>query len=199
MNDTARGSLAFVIVALLAFGLWSLVASGEAPPIAEGSAVRWERSEVMAGEIAGVVEWEQASHDTDVRAFLEADAAAKADAARIAQEAERVNRSRRRPAEQTAKIRPASGEPEATTGGEERRVSSTAYCLTSRTASGGRGYVGSVAMNGVPIGSRWQVDGGGTYTVNDRIGHGSGFDVWMPSCAAALEYGRRTITVRRVE
>lgn len=195
MNDTARGSLAFVIVALLAFGLWSLVAAGGPPP-AEGSAVRWERSELMAGEIAGAVEWEQAAHDASVREYLEAVAA---DNARKAQDAERVNRGRRRAAEQTAKIRAASGQPEATTGDDVRRVSSTAYCLTSRTADGGRGYVGSVAMNGVPMGSRWQVDGGGTYTVNDRIGHSSGFDVWMPSCAAALEYGRRSVTVRRVE
>jgi 3D (Asp-Asp-Asp) domain-containing protein len=54
-------------------------------------------------------------------------------------------------------------------------------------------------MNGVPLGSRWRVSGGGTYTVTDRIGHGSGFDVAMPGdCAAARLYGRRTVTVTRV-
>lgn len=83
-----------------------------------------------------------------------------------------------------------------------RVVSSTAYCLTSRTADGGRGYVGSVAMNGVPFGSRWLVRSGPmagqVLEVNDRIGHSSEFDVWMPSCDAAITYGRRQIEVERV-
>ena len=80
-----------------------------------------------------------------------------------------------------------------------RLVSSTAYCLRTPTADGGRGYVGSAAMNGVPLGSRWRVvETGREYTINDRIGHGSGFDIWMPTCEAAIQYGRRTITVERV-
>lgn len=84
------------------------------------------------------------------------------------------------------------------TGG--RRVSSTAYCLTGTMANGQRAARGYVAMNGVPMGSRWQVvETGATYTVGDRIGHSSQFDIAMPGdCAAARAYGRRTIHVRRV-
>lgn len=83
--------------------------------------------------------------------------------------------------------------------GETRRVSSTAYCLTGTMASGKRVYSGAVAMNGMPFGSRWYaVELGRTFTVEDRIGHSSQFDIWMPSCRAALDYGRRTLTIRRV-
>jgi len=79
-------------------------------------------------------------------------------------------------------------------------VTSTAYCLTGVTANGEHPYPGSVGMNGVPFGSVWRIVGTGReYRVNDRIGHGSGFDIAMPGdCAAALNYGRRTITVERV-
>lgn len=82
-----------------------------------------------------------------------------------------------------------------------RSVQSTAYCLTGSTANGGRPYSGSVAMNDVPMGSRWRVvETGQTYTVNDRIGHGSSFDIAMPGrCTDALNYGRRSLTVERVE
>lgn len=84
-----------------------------------------------------------------------------------------------------------------------RSVSSTAYCLTGTMANGRRVYSGAVAMNGVPFGSRWEVLSGPwagrVLTVADRIGHGSQFDVAMPgNCRAAINYGRRTIKIRRV-
>lgn len=100
----------------------------------------------------------------------------------------------------TAGPRPVSSLPAGT--GAHRTVDSTAYCLTSRTADGGHGYVGSVAMNGQPFGSRWRVltgpAAGRELVVTDRIGHGSSFDIWMPSCAAADAYGRHNITIERV-
>lgn len=82
-------------------------------------------------------------------------------------------------------------------------VSSTAYCLTGRMASGRRVYVGAVAMNGEPFGARWEVLSGPlrgrVLIVEDRIGHSSQFDVAMPGdCPAAVRYGRRTIEIRRV-
>jgi 3D (Asp-Asp-Asp) domain-containing protein len=87
--------------------------------------------------------------------------------------------------------------------GQRRSVHSTAYCLTSRTASGGRGYDGSVAMNNVPLGSKWYVHtgpmAGRTFTVNDRIGSGSQFDIWMSTCDACRQYGSRNIEIERVE
>lgn len=98
-----------------------------------------------------------------------------------------------------AQVAPAPKLPVSATG-ETRRVSSTAYCLTGTMASGKRVYSGAVAMNGVPFGSRWYaVELGRTFTVEDRIGHSSQFDIAMPGdCAGARQYGRRTLTIRRV-
>lgn len=84
-----------------------------------------------------------------------------------------------------------------------RTVSSTAYCLTGRMASGRFTYYGAAAMNGVPLGSRYQVlsgpRAGTTLVVEDRIGHSSGFDIAYPgNCGAARSYGRRTITIQQV-
>jgi hypothetical protein len=84
-----------------------------------------------------------------------------------------------------------------------RRVSSTAYCLTGTMASGRRVYPGAAAMNGTPLGSRYEVlDGpraGETFVVEDRIGHGSAFDIAYPGdCRGAYSYGRRTISIRPV-
>lgn len=80
-----------------------------------------------------------------------------------------------------------------------RLVSSTGYCLDGQTADGGEVGPGGVAMNGVPLGSRWRVvDGslaGSVLTVNDRIGRGSDFDVWFDDCDDASAYGRQVITV----
>lgn len=83
-----------------------------------------------------------------------------------------------------------------------RRVSSTAYCLTGTMANGERAHAGAVAMNGVRFGTRFEVltgpQAGQVLTVKDRIGHGSQFDVAMPGdCAAARQYGRRSISIRQ--
>lgn len=74
---------------------------------------------------------------------------------------------------------------------------STAYCLTGTMASGKRVYWGAVAMNNVPLFSRWRIVGTEqVLTVEDRIGHGSQFDIAMPGdCTAAKQYGRRTIQI----
>ncbi len=100
------------------------------------------------------------------------------------------------PAPEAPRLQPAPS-------GPVRRVSSTAYCLTGRMASGRNTYWGAAAMNGVPLGSRYQVlDGpraGQTMVVEDRIGHGSAFDIAYPgNCGAARSYGRRTISIQQV-
>lgn len=82
-------------------------------------------------------------------------------------------------------------------------MSSTAYCLTGTMASGRRVYSGAAAMNGVPLGTRYQVlsgpRAGETFVVEDRIGRGSAFDIAYPgNCGAARQYGRRTISIRQV-
>lgn len=106
----------------------------------------------------------------------------------------RASRSRQRAA--TAASSRAASPP---AGGNTRTVVSTAYCLTGVMANGQPARRGAVAMNSVPLGSIWQIEGGGTYVVADRVGHGSQFDIAMPGdCDAARAYGRRTVTVRRV-
>lgn len=82
-------------------------------------------------------------------------------------------------------------------------MSSTAYCLTGTMASGKRVYQGAAAMNGVPLGSRYRVlsgpAAGRSFTIEDRIGSGSQFDIAYPgNCGAARQYGRRTISVERM-
>jgi 3D (Asp-Asp-Asp) domain-containing protein len=81
----------------------------------------------------------------------------------------------------------------------------TAYCLRGRTASGGGVRRGIVAADPrvLPLGSRIQVNAGaysGTYVVADTGGaiRGRILDIWVPSCAEANRFGRRTISVSRV-
>lgn len=108
------------------------------------------------------------------------------------------------PAARSAAAQPArrASGPPPSGAGATRRVVSTGYCLEGTTSSGVDVGPGMVAMNGVAMGSRWRVhDGphrGRTLEVTDRIGHGTEFDIWFDDCAAAVEYGRRTITVERV-
>ncbi len=84
-----------------------------------------------------------------------------------------------------------------------RRVTSTAYCHTGAMASGRPTYAGAAAMNGAPLGSRYQVltgpRAGETFVVEDRIGGGSEFDIAYPGdCPGARMYGRRVISIRRI-
>lgn len=83
------------------------------------------------------------------------------------------------------------------------RVHSTAYCLNGRMANGQSAHSGAVAMNNVPLGTKFKVMTGPlrgeVLTVKDRVGHGSEFDVAMPnSCTSARRYGRRTVNIQRV-
>jgi len=78
----------------------------------------------------------------------------------------------------------------------------TAYCLKGRTASGGGVRRGIVAADRrvLPLGTRIQISAGaysGTYTVADTGGavKGNILDIWMPSCAEANRFGRRTVMV----
>ena len=82
-------------------------------------------------------------------------------------------------------------------------VDSTSYSPCSSgtiTASGKHTYFGEVAMNTLPLGTRIEITpaafGRSTFTVEDRIGSGSQLDIFQPSCAAAIAYGRETEHVR---
>jgi hypothetical protein len=86
------------------------------------------------------------------------------------------------------------------------------FVVAGGMANGSPVYAGAVAMNGVAFGTRWHVVArfdratetwidvdGPTYTVADRIGHGSQFDVAMPGdCDGARSYGRRRLRIERV-
>lgn len=97
--------------------------------------------------------------------------------------------------------RPQQSASRSSTRGSSFMVTSTAYCLRGTMANGQQVHDGAVAMNGPSFGTQYVVlsgpKDGRVYTVKDRIGHGSDFDIWMSSCDAARQYGRRTITIAR--
>lgn len=84
------------------------------------------------------------------------------------------------------------------TGG--RTAQSTGYCLTGKMADGSFTRAGSVAMNGVRLGTRITVSASPTgrrrFVVRDRIGFGSQLDFWTSSCGQAIRWGRRTVRWR---
>jgi len=76
----------------------------------------------------------------------------------------------------------------------------TMYCATgNRTASGlwpKRGMVATLSRS-IPFGTRISIEGVGIFTVEDRIGHGSEFDIFTPDCSEAPRFGRqhRRVTI----
>jgi 3D (Asp-Asp-Asp) domain-containing protein len=80
--------------------------------------------------------------------------------------------------------------------------SATAYCLSGRTALGHSVRRGLIAADPrvLPLGSKVIVSAGawsGTYLVSDTGGgvKGKEIDIWVPSCAEARRFGRRTVTI----
>ena len=87
---------------------------------------------------------------------------------------------------------------------ENLSFKATAYCLKGRTASGGGVRRGIVAADTriLPLGTRITISAGsysGTYVVADTGGAVKGrvLDIWVPSCAEAVKFGRRAIKVSR--
>lgn len=83
---------------------------------------------------------------------------------------------------------------------EGRSIGSSAYCLRGRMANGRQVHPGAVASVVLPMGSRWRVTSGGglvgqVFTVEDTGGPRATFDVWMPSCPAAIRFGRPTLRI----
>lgn len=78
----------------------------------------------------------------------------------------------------------------------------TAYCLSGRTALGHGVRRGIIAADPrvLRLGSNVMINGGsytGNYLVSDtgtRV-KGKRIDIWMPSCAEARRFGRRTVTI----
>jgi 3D (Asp-Asp-Asp) domain-containing protein len=80
--------------------------------------------------------------------------------------------------------------------------SATCYCLKGRTATGAGVRRGIVAADPriLPLGTRISVSGGshsGTYLVADTGGviKGRIIDIWVPSCAEAIRFGRKRVSV----
>jgi len=78
----------------------------------------------------------------------------------------------------------------------------TAYCLKGRTALGHGVRRGVIAADPrvLRLGSRINLGAGsysGEYLVSDTGGNVKGrkIDIWMPSCAEARRFGRRTVSI----
>jgi 3D (Asp-Asp-Asp) domain-containing protein len=78
----------------------------------------------------------------------------------------------------------------------------TAYCLKGRTALGHGVRRGLIAADPrvLKLGSSVNLGAGsysGTYLVSDTGGRVKGrkIDIWVPSCAEARRFGRRTVTI----
>ena len=78
----------------------------------------------------------------------------------------------------------------------------TAYCLKGRTAMGHGVRRGIIAADPrvLRLGSRVNLGGGaysGQYLVSDTGGRikGRRIDIWVPSCAEARRFGRRTVSL----
>jgi 3D (Asp-Asp-Asp) domain-containing protein/peptidoglycan hydrolase CwlO-like protein len=83
--------------------------------------------------------------------------------------------------------------------GSKVTVSSTGYCLTGTTAIGIPVAWGVVAVDPsfIPLGTRMFVPGYGEGVAADTGSavKGATIDLWFPSCARALAWGRRTVTI----
>ena len=92
----------------------------------------------------------------------------------------------------------APAEPVATSGGTIT-VSTTGYTLKGRTATGVRTTFGVVAVDPsvIPLGTRLMIPGYGEAIAADTGGaiQGNVIDLWFPSTAEALRWGRRTVTI----
>lgn len=100
----------------------------------------------------------------------------------------------------------------ASAGAKSITVSATAYCSCSKccgksngiTASGAKASWGTLAADTkkFPFGTQFTIAGYGdkVFTVQDRGGaiKGNKIDIWFPTHAEALKFGRRNITVTRV-
>ena len=89
-----------------------------------------------------------------------------------------------------------------TAGASRGSFTATAYCLKGRTAMGHGVRRGIIAADPrvLRLGSRINLGAGaysGEYLVSDTGGavKGKKIDIWMPSCAEARRFGRRTVSI----
>lgn len=87
-------------------------------------------------------------------------------------------------------------------GASKGAFSATAYCLQGKTAMGHGVRRGIIAADPrvLKLGSRVTISAGawsGTYLVSDTGGaiKGKKIDIWVPGCAEARKFGRRTVQI----
>ena len=94
---------------------------------------------------------------------------------------------------------PAAAAGSVATSGGTITVSTTGYALRGRTATGIQTGPGVVAVDPsvIPLGTRMTIPGYGEAIAADTGGavHGNVIDLWFPSTAQALQWGRRTVTI----
>ena len=85
------------------------------------------------------------------------------------------------------------------TSGRTMTVASTGYCLRGSTATGIPVAWGVIAVDPsvIPLGTRMFVPGYGQGVAADTGSAVQGYiiDLWFPTCAQAIEWGRRTVTI----
>src|SRR6187549_4063230 len=102
--------------------------------------------------------------------------------------------------DQSAELTEGTGVPPAPPDqGTKMTVSSTGYCLKGNTASGVPTSPGVVAVDPavIPLGTRMYVPGYGEVVAADTGSavKGKTIDVWFESCAKAMAWGRKTVTI----
>jgi 3D (Asp-Asp-Asp) domain-containing protein len=94
---------------------------------------------------------------------------------------------------------PATAAPATGSGPRTLTVSTTGYALKGRTATGIPTAPGVVAVDPsvIPLGTRMTIPGYGVGIAADTGGavHGAEIDLWFPTTAQALAWGRRTVTI----
>jgi 3D (Asp-Asp-Asp) domain-containing protein len=100
---------------------------------------------------------------------------------------------------QTAAASSSAGAPSVADGARTLTVTSTGYSLPGRTATGlpvGRGIV-AVDPAVIPLGTRMSIPGYGEGVAADTGSavQGMTIDLWFPTLAEALAWGRRTVTI----
>lgn len=94
---------------------------------------------------------------------------------------------------------PAAAQATVASNGRTITVSATGYSLRGRTASGIPTAPGVVAVDPsvIPLGTRLTIPGYGEGIAADTGGavQGNTIDLWFPSTAQALQWGRRTVTI----
>lgn len=105
--------------------------------------------------------------------------------------------------DETSKLVKKTGSSTAAGAGASRGAfTATAYCLQGRTAMGHGVRRGIIAADPrvLKLGSKVVINAGawsGTYLVSDTGGgiKGKKIDIWVPGCAEARKFGRRTVQI----